>query len=164
MINSTHTKIQKIISCVLIQIFIFTSLLSPQDIKYIRYKRNIDYMLRVPIGIDKQRTDSFGLTSNLFFAYGEKRIPVTNEKLLGFLSGSDAELSGFDEYGKRKIGAEVENWREFLLKQNTDFLPGTLDKQILQDPVKFAAWLAEKLKRDDYETALRRFLDGEVGN
>ncbi|MCX5693243.1 MAG: glycogen/starch/alpha-glucan phosphorylase [Candidatus Omnitrophica bacterium] len=49
MINSIHPKIQKIISCALIQIFIFTSLLSPKDVIYKTYKRNIDYGLRVPL-------------------------------------------------------------------------------------------------------------------
>ncbi|MEK6732176.1 MAG: alpha-amylase family glycosyl hydrolase [Candidatus Omnitrophota bacterium] len=149
MINSTHHKIQKIISCVLIQIFVFTSLLSSQDTIYLKHKLNIRHKLRVPIGIDKQRSSLFSLTSNLFFAYGEKHIPVTNKKLLGFLDSSDAELSGFDEHGNRKIGEEVEKWREFLLEQETGSLPGTLDKQILQDPVKFAGWLVENLKKAD---------------
>lgn len=53
--NAAYPKIQKIISCALIQIFIFASLLSPQDIIYKTYKRNIEYKLRVPMGIDKQR-------------------------------------------------------------------------------------------------------------
>ena len=131
MINSMHSKIQKIISCALAQIFIFTSLLSPQDSIYKTYKRNIDYRLRVPLGIDRQRAGSNSLAS-----------PVP-EILYNCFTGKDTSLlkhSG--KYGMRLAGKEIEKWRKSLIASQN------IPEENTKDPVLFSRWMVEDMAKD----------------